>query len=382
MWSFLSWSCLGLSVLPGPECVSFPRLWKFLSIIPSNKFSALSSLSSLSRMFIMWMSVCLVLSQMALKLPSFLNYFSVFLFSFSDFHLFFSAQWFIPLYHLIYCFVCWLVVFLGFVFGFVFVWLCCVACGILVPQLGIEARPLAVKALSPNHWTTTEFPHLIYYWFFYCIFYFSYYILQLSLVLLIFSNSFKLLTVYKFFSRVHWACLFMIITLTLYWVDCLSPLHLVLLQEFYLVPSFGTYSFVASFFQFSVFSSMSQVGWLHFPILEKWPYVEDSFGGQQQTPFCLPVLYDLGTPYVDSMGPSVLVGLTTVGMLVGRAGPLPSWLPGPASCWGCWPQVGRIRSSCIWLHSLGRPEASAGALVDGARSWHRFAFVSLICGKL
>ena len=31
-------------------------------------------------------------------------------------------------------------------------------CGILVPQAGIEPRALAVKAQSPNHWTSMEFP--------------------------------------------------------------------------------------------------------------------------------------------------------------------------------------------------------------------------------
>ena len=31
------------------------------------------------------------------------------------------------------------------------------ACGILVPQPGIEFRSMAVKAHSPNHWTTREF---------------------------------------------------------------------------------------------------------------------------------------------------------------------------------------------------------------------------------
>ena len=33
-----------------------------------------------------------------------------------------------------------------------------VACGILVPPTGIEPRPWAVKARSPSHWTTREFP--------------------------------------------------------------------------------------------------------------------------------------------------------------------------------------------------------------------------------
>ena len=31
-------------------------------------------------------------------------------------------------------------------------------CGLLVPQLGIEPRPLAVKPLSAKHWTAREFP--------------------------------------------------------------------------------------------------------------------------------------------------------------------------------------------------------------------------------
>ena len=34
---------------------------------------------------------------------------------------------------------------------------CHTACGILVPQPGIEHRPPAVKLPSPNHWTTREF---------------------------------------------------------------------------------------------------------------------------------------------------------------------------------------------------------------------------------
>ena len=37
------------------------------------------------------------------------------------------------------------------------------ACGILVPWLGIEPRPLAVEVQSPNHRTTREFPiHFFY----------------------------------------------------------------------------------------------------------------------------------------------------------------------------------------------------------------------------
>ena len=36
-------------------------------------------------------------------------------------------------------------------------------CGILVPRAGIELGPSAVKAWSPNHWTTRESPlHLLF----------------------------------------------------------------------------------------------------------------------------------------------------------------------------------------------------------------------------
>ena len=38
-----------------------------------------------------------------------------------------------------------------------------VTCGILIPQLGIEPRPTAEKAPSPNRWTTREFLYFIYF---------------------------------------------------------------------------------------------------------------------------------------------------------------------------------------------------------------------------
>ena len=43
---------------------------------------------------------------------------------------------------------------------FFFFWPYHKACGILVPQPGIDPRPSPVKARSPNHWTTGEFPKL------------------------------------------------------------------------------------------------------------------------------------------------------------------------------------------------------------------------------
>ena len=41
---------------------------------------------------------------------------------------------------------------------FFFFWLHPASCMILVPQLGIESRPPAVEAQSPNYWSTSEFP--------------------------------------------------------------------------------------------------------------------------------------------------------------------------------------------------------------------------------
>ena len=39
-------------------------------------------------------------------------------------------------------------------------WLRCAACGMLVFQPGIEPASSAVKILSPNHWTTRDFPRV------------------------------------------------------------------------------------------------------------------------------------------------------------------------------------------------------------------------------
>ena len=44
--------------------------------------------------------------------------------------------------------------------SFFFFWPRCTACGILIPWPGIEPRPPAVEARSPNHWTAREFPHM------------------------------------------------------------------------------------------------------------------------------------------------------------------------------------------------------------------------------
>ena len=39
---------------------------------------------------------------------------------------------------------------------FVYFWLCCMTCDVLVPQPGIEPEPPAVKAPNPNHWTARD----------------------------------------------------------------------------------------------------------------------------------------------------------------------------------------------------------------------------------
>ena len=43
-------------------------------------------------------------------------------------------------------------------FFFFFFWSCLLACGILVPWLGIKPVPSALREWSLNHWTTREVP--------------------------------------------------------------------------------------------------------------------------------------------------------------------------------------------------------------------------------
>ena len=47
---------------------------------------------------------------------------------------------------------------------------CCEACGILVPQPGIEPVSPAMEAQGPNHWTTREAPYLCLFSIFSCPF--------------------------------------------------------------------------------------------------------------------------------------------------------------------------------------------------------------------
>ena len=47
---------------------------------------------------------------------------------------------------------------LPFFFFFKLFWVCHMACGILVPRLGFEPRPTAVKAGRPNNWPANSLP--------------------------------------------------------------------------------------------------------------------------------------------------------------------------------------------------------------------------------
>lgn len=47
-----------------------------------------------------------------------------------------------------------------FTMSFFYFWPPWEACGILVSQLGIKPGPVAMKALSPNHWNIREFPKM------------------------------------------------------------------------------------------------------------------------------------------------------------------------------------------------------------------------------
>ena len=49
-------------------------------------------------------------------------------------------------------------------FFFFFFWSHHSACGIFIPQSEIEPWPMAMKAASPNHWTTREFPSSGFFW--------------------------------------------------------------------------------------------------------------------------------------------------------------------------------------------------------------------------
>ena len=60
--------------------------------------------------------------------------------------------------------------YLGIIYLLIYLLAECTACGIVGPQLGIQPGLSAVKVLSPNHWTTREFPAKYYFTFLKLIF--------------------------------------------------------------------------------------------------------------------------------------------------------------------------------------------------------------------
>ena len=108
------------------------------------------------------------------------------------------------------------------------------------------------------------------------------------------------------------------IMMSFYWVDYLSPLCLVLLW-FYLVPSFGTYSSVASFWLILFYFYVLGMS-VTFLILEKWPYVGDIlWNPATQSSLVTRALCSRGVPYMDCVcvASSFVAGMITVGVLVG-----------------------------------------------------------------
>ena len=130
--------------------------------------------------------------------------------------------------------------------------------------------------------------------------------------------------------------------LTLYRVECLSPLHLILFLRFCLVLLFGTYSSVSSFclilcFYFHAFGRLVTFPNLREVILcRRCPLRPSSILPSDHQSYKL-----YGFPICGLHESFLVVGPTIVGTLVGRADPQPCWKPGPASCSGSWPTVGR-----------------------------------------
>ena len=70
-------------------------------------------------------------------------------------------NWYISLPYPLFSLILFKIVLTGFsiiIKSLLFFWPPWVACGILVPWLGIETQVPAVKAPSPHHWTIKEFP--------------------------------------------------------------------------------------------------------------------------------------------------------------------------------------------------------------------------------
>ena len=99
----------------------------------------------------------------------------------------------------------------------------------------------------------------------------------------------------------------MIITLNFYWVDCLSPL---LYPTVWNITTPSPHSA-----QFSAFTSPGQVSQLCLDLGGVARYR----GPAALSPLVTKAICFWGAPCMDSVGPSVVVELTTMGVLNGRA---------------------------------------------------------------
>lgn len=103
---------------------------------------------------------------------------------------------------------------------------------------------------------------------------FIYCILQLWLLFI--SSVFVDILTGFIHSSLSLLSILMVITLNSWWNILLISTVFSSFSEVYHFLSFRTY-FVPHFSK-SVFISMCLVGWLHFPVLEKWPYVDIQWG--------------------------------------------------------------------------------------------------------
>ena len=132
---------------------------------------------------------------------------------------------------------------------------------------------------------------------------------------------------------------------------------------------------------------MYLVGWLCFLTLEKWPFIRYILCiPAAHSPLVTRSICSWGAPYMGCMDPFFCGRLTTVGGLVGLAGPQSGcqalscvkaagwwgrvmrqlaavpWGGGPRSQGKCWLTGG-------WSQGAGDPGAGAHSLVGEARSW-------------
>ena len=112
--------------------------------------------------------------------------------------------------------------------------------------------------------------------------------------------------------------------------------------------------------------------------MEMWPYVgEVLWGPEACSPVITRAICSGGALYVSCMHTSVVVGPTTVGALVGGAGPQPGWLRGCALCGGCRPTGGQ-GSLPAWL--AAQPQFQGGAQDCSWPAGGQCGVLSYLCG--